>query len=220
MEEAFEAARTHFRPLLSRRMSEGRIIQPMDRDIYQPTTFLRNGAARKILSEQDLRQRVLGFVVHRDGGPAQDDRDLARIRGSPGLCAILLSILTLGTPGMVSHFESRFLGETPAESDDDLPFDEHFAREVFGNEDGPIFFQKQFAFVAVALGTGMFHREYQASRRLPYLEDERIGRGAYGRVYRVKIEKGHFSYREPRSRNKDVSSPVFLRCRGPNIDKH
>lgn len=210
--EAFDAASAHFRDLLRRAMSQGQTIEPLDDDdeSYRAKPFLRSGAARKIMSEHDLREKVLGFVVHRDGGPGQDDRDCETIRGSPGLCAILLSILTLGTLEMIPSFEARFLGERPCgKTDDDLPFDEHFARQLFGPEGGLVFFKKQFAFVAVTLGRGLFHREYQALRCLPYLENEHIGTGAYGKVYRVKIEKGHFLFREPRSRNKDVSVPIL-----------
>ena len=206
--EAFQSARALFRELLVKAMSEGQIIEPVGDRIYQTISFLRSGRARKILTERALRDKVLGSVVHRHKGPAQEDSDLVRIRASPGLCAILLTILALGTPKMIPPFEARFLEEQPCrKTDDDLPFDQHFARQLFGEEGGRIFFDTQFAFVAVTLERGLFHREYQALRCLPYLQSEHIGSGAYGKVYRVKIEKGHFLFREPRSRNKDVSPP-------------
>lgn len=214
--EAFRSAREHLRPLLGDAMSLGRTIAagPVGSDggvgngsdYYKEKYFLRSGVAREILSEEHLTEMVLGFVIHRHIGPTQDERDLRRIRGSPGLCAILLNILAFGRPEMIPLFETSFL-EEPLQcrkTDDDLPFDEHFAKQLFGAENGRVFFEKQFAFVAITLGEGLFHREYQALRCLPYLEDERIGRGAYGRVYRVRIEKEHFLFKEPRSRNSDT----------------
>lgn len=72
-----------------------------------------------------------------------------------------------------------------------------------------MFFSNQFALAAVNLGKDHFHHEYHDLSYLPYPENESIGSAAYGKVYRVKIEKGQFLFREPRSRNKDVSGIVY-----------
>lgn len=207
MIENFYTASDHFQNLLRSAISQGQMIHPAgnDDELYQPKTFLRSGAARKILNEQNLREKVLGFVVHRGKSPAQEDSDLEKIHRFPGLCAILLCILTLGTPEMIPCFEEQFLGERPCgKTDDDLPFDEYFAGQLFGFEGGWTFFRKQFAFAAVTLEMECFDHKFKGLSCLPYLENERIGNATYGKVYRVKIEKGHFLFREPRSRNKDV----------------
>jgi hypothetical protein len=157
---------------------------------YRSTGFYRSGVLRDILSEQALRDKVLGLVVHREEGPSQIDSDLEKIHGSSRLCAILLCIPTHGTLEMIPHFEEQFLGEWPCgKTDDDLPFDEYFAGRLFGSKGGTIFFNHQFLFAVVTLGKGIFAHTYDALSSLPYLENERIGSGAYGNVYRVKIEK-------------------------------
>ncbi|KAJ5307026.1 hypothetical protein N7508_006041 [Penicillium antarcticum] len=45
---------------------------------------------------------------------------------------------------------------------------------------------------------------------LPYLEQELRGKGAFGTVYRVKIAKGHFFFRNLRSANSD---PIDIACK-------
>lgn len=240
---AFHAAREHFRKRVNEALSSGRSLQgsstsssssshshshsyshsyshshshspPGDSDFYRPMQFLHNGAAKRILDARSLRKRVLGKVIHPNAGPDQEALDLAKIHGPPGLCSILLNILTLDTPDSIPSFETYFLAERPCgKTDVDLPFDEHLSRQLFGDSLGVRFFNRQFAFVAVTLGTGLFHREYQTSRCLPYLDrDEHIGSGAYGKVYRVKIEAGHFLYQEPASTNQNVSSIPHTLC--------
>jgi hypothetical protein len=206
---AFDAAQELFKALVNNAAVKGvRVETPTQGEVKysEPVRFLPNGRAREILSDQRLHNNVLRIVIHPTATDTDVQRDLDRITAQPGLCLILLGILAFGNLSMLGKFELHFLEEPCGKTDADLPLDEEFAQQLFGREDANTFFQLQFLFVGVTLVSGTFCRDYQISRYLPYSVPKRLGRGAYGTVFKVRIERGHFEFREPKSRNLDVCS--------------
>ncbi|CAI6094539.1 unnamed protein product [Clonostachys chloroleuca] len=212
---AFKRARSELRPLLQKETSTGCTIDntlkarsSTEGPSYRyDAAFFRDGVAESILTDEKLRRVVLGTAIHPQAGSSVLENDIRRIIVAPGLQRILLTILCFGTGSMLRSFEERFLGENHCRySDKDLPFDQSLVRELFGEEDATIFFQYQSNFVALTLGTGK-DAEYGPHHILPYVPDKELGRGGFGKVDQVKVERGHFLYREPPSRNRD---PVFL----------
>ncbi|KAI0136671.1 hypothetical protein BJ170DRAFT_24559 [Xylariales sp. AK1849] len=201
----FEGVQKHFMDLVKDAGSSGMRIQYDNQGVkyWDNYPFLREGVASKILTRDALQTEVFGRVVH----PGRDEEEgfLCRILDSPGLHIILLIILSMGNLEMLKNFLLKFLKgkDTHEKSDQDLPLEEDVAEQIFGKS-GRLFFKIQFAFVAVTITEGRFRDEYQYLRCLPYLEQTEIGKGAYGRVYKVKIERGHFKFRQPNSRNKDA----------------
>ncbi|KAI1344882.1 hypothetical protein F5Y15DRAFT_9520 [Xylariaceae sp. FL0016] len=208
-QEAFEEAREYYFGLIDENKSKGMRIayNATDREAHYKGDFpfLRDGSANKILTQQNLHDKVLGRVIH--PGKEKADHYDRLIFSDPGLRIILLTILSRGTLEMLESFEARFLDQSCESSDKDLPFEMHYCLQLFGSRDGRKFFENQFPFLAPTLAEGTFRREYQSFRCLPYLEQKLLGRGSFGTVYKVKIERGHFEFREPKSRNLD---PVWL----------
>lgn len=200
----FRDVQTHFRKSVQDNCSRGiRLEKAGERT---PKLFLRHGQARQILDEEELRKWIVGKIIHPLASEEQIAGDCGKILGAPGLRIILLTIITRGTIQMLDNFQSHFLDEDCDKNDDHLPFDINLANEHFGEKEGSKFFRAQFVYNAVTLKAGVFREEFQALRILPYLSEKRLGSGNVGAVWEVKIERGHFSYNAPVSRNADVSS--------------
>jgi hypothetical protein len=220
---SFAEVRSHFRSVLETtgdsagmricyRQSKESVDPKQPKVSFDPKQFLRHGLAAQILTLDELKTKVFGRVLH--PRPGSEGIYVKRILGQespasfdfPGseLRTILLIILCFGDQPMLNAFEANFLQNPCGKTDRDLPFDEYVAQQIF-DSGGKQFFQSQFPFVPVTITEGNFRTEYQYLRNLPYLEHEEIGRGAFGRVFKVKIERGHYQYQQPRSRNQDVS---------------
>ncbi|KAH8671491.1 hypothetical protein BX600DRAFT_459169 [Xylariales sp. PMI_506] len=206
---SFERMQNHLKNVvLMTEKSDGMMIHISNHRVtYVPKKpFLRNGRAAYLLSPENLRGEAFREILY---PPAAAERtylaDILERTGSE-IRLTLLIILCLGNLEMLEAFELRFLTRSCGKSDRDLPFEEDVARDIFGHN-GNDFFKIQFPFLAITIDEGTFRKDYQYLRCLPYLEHNEIGRGAYGTVFKVKIERGHFRYRQPKSRNKD---PVYL----------
>ncbi len=168
--------------------------------------FARRGVTREIF-EQDRLCRLLLLLCHDSTDEshrvvsANLESIAKRIRGSedsPHCCNNVLAIL------LYSECKDRSLrnlieGLTDERSsnstfDRDLPLTKSKACEAFGDEDGHKFWMHQYLFCPVILKERDEARyvDHKQSCPRPFLEEpEKIGRGAYAIVYRVKIEKGH-----------------------------
>lgn len=104
-------------------------------------------------------------------------------------------------------FRQNILDQDSDISDNNLPLKEALAKELFGEKTGKAFFKYQRKFLTNTLQEGEFRQSFPLSRILPWYDeqDSFLGRGAYGTVHKVKIVRGHFIFKEPRSRNADVS---------------
>jgi hypothetical protein len=206
----------HFRDQVEARWSSGRTVcRDDDGNLkYEEKFFLRHGLAVHIISRQELESEIIGHIlVPRPENKhsyiqrildSSDDRSSESI-GS-GLQSILLIILLFGKQSMLDSFEKKFLLGKAGGKNRDLPFDKNTTRDIFGSEDWTSFFNLQFKFAPVTIAEGSYNHQYPYDRYLlPYQEHMEVGRGAFGRVFKVKIAQGHYKSLEPGTRNHDVS---------------
>lgn len=165
--------------------------------------FLRRGQERHIITEEKLTRIVFGSLIPLDS--AEQIRE-ACDKVLTGLRIILLTILTCGgTLQMLDRFREHFLDAESSKTDEDLPFDVDYAKNIFGDLDGKKFYSIQLRYTAITLQEQTFHQEYRTDQILPYLSEKPLGRGTSGTVWQVRIERGHFRHHAPESHNADVS---------------
>lgn len=145
-----------------------------------------------------------------------------KVFGDPGLRVILSILLWYGDAKdaqRLTKFQENFLEGNSKLNDSDLPFDQRSAEELFGDGAKSMFFNCQYEFLASTLQAGHFRQVYHSPTILPWSSGAKLGEGAYGKVYKVKIARGHFIVEEPRTRNADVSGlSVELNTRSTDTD--
>lgn len=131
--------------------------------------YLPFGAELRILTRERCNQIIGGLVGSED--PESDAAKEPQIRshcdkvfGFPGLCIILLTVISYGTFQTLKLFHEKFLEHPCGKDDSHLPFDKDSVTQHFGSDPNNHFFDGQFAYLAVTLTSGAFRQEYQASR--------------------------------------------------------
>ena len=101
-------------------------------------------------------------------------------------------------------------------TDENLPFDLETCKKLFpvGGRGGD-FFKEHFQFCPVVLKKhqDVICQGHKASCPLPYLEEEPIGSGAFGVVYKALIERGHL-----RDGAAGYDSPVYYAWKEFELD--
>ncbi|OCL04848.1 kinase-like protein [Glonium stellatum] len=128
------------------------------------------------------------------------DRTLGVDNQRSGLCNILATLLYMrGGESILRQFDTflRSNDSNPSCTDDDLPFDLETCHRLFpaGGRGGD-FFTLQFQFCPVVLNKhqDVICKDHKVSCPLPFIQEEYINSGAFGTVYKVLIEKGHFRH--------------------------
>ncbi|OCK78098.1 hypothetical protein K432DRAFT_406760 [Lepidopterella palustris CBS 459.81] len=163
--------------------------------------FLPHGSAKFILADENGLDRFFAFLFDNQ---IDTKRVLNRLLGldkGPGLCNIFVTLLFLrGGKPVLKQF-IQFIPRAPNAkpqspfTDENLPIDKATAKTLFPIYDrGADFFDEQFKFCPVVLKKHeeVVCNDYRASCRLPYLEQSFLNSGAYGRVFKVEVERGHF----------------------------
>ncbi|KAF3001679.1 hypothetical protein E8E14_007533 [Neopestalotiopsis sp. 37M] len=187
-----DALREALRQAREQLFSRGQKVSILDGRIeYNDIFFLRDGEASQILEPQ-LESVIFDHLIFPSD---QERREFAdRILRQPVLSVILLAILANGSLPMLKTFEDKFLRHGPpcTHSDLDLLFSIAHAREIFG-DDALICFSNQPKNDLLTLVEGNFNQKHNARHGLPYVSTEFLGQGAYGRVQKVAIERGHYT---------------------------
>lgn len=180
-----------------------------DRGQNASVKYLPCGSARRIMTRETCKKAISGVMGSEDQSNAareeQSNIYCDKVLDTPGCFIILLTVISYGTFQTLQLFYEHFLKNPCGKDDRHLPFDEDFVIQQFPNDPDNNFFAGQFTYLAVTLKAGDFRQEYQPSRVLPWEWGTELGRGAYGQVFKVKVERGHFSFKEPASSNADVS---------------
>lgn len=180
---------------------------------HEPTTFYPEDCKRKI--NESFCKRVFDLLVSSDPswGPGVRDKQIENHckKICPGL-RVTFMILFAFTPRedlktALDLFQEKVLENNTDLSDKSLPLEKAYAKELFGESAGKAFFNSQPKFLPITLQGGDFRQILPTSSILPWFDeaDSVLGEGAYGTVHKVKIVRGYFVFKEPRSRNADVS---------------
>ncbi|KAH6974969.1 kinase-like domain-containing protein [Ilyonectria sp. MPI-CAGE-AT-0026] len=204
--ELFETEQRHFADLLVSNISQGyrcatSRLGEDEAAVYEQSIFLRNDVLDDLINEEILRERIFGRLLH----PTKRETRhyLEQILGSREQArrAIVLVILCYGRYSMLEKFENHFLKGSTQVFDTDLPLKTDKAMDIFGN-DGQLFHHQQFKLLPITLVDNTSN-QFDFRRPLPYLRQTKIGEGQHGTVYRVEVEKGHYSTADGRV-NRDV----------------
>lgn len=171
--------------------SRGQKISICDGRIkHDDVFFIRDGEASQILEPQ-LESVIFGHLIFPSD---QERREFAdRILRQSVLAATLLAILANGSLSMVKTFENKFLRHGPpfTHSEHDLWFSRAQVSEIFG-ENALRSLTVQSKNDLIELVEGSFDQNHNSRRGLPYVSTEFLGQGAYGKVHKVAIERGHY----------------------------
>ncbi|KAL3451554.1 hypothetical protein BJX65DRAFT_220654 [Aspergillus insuetus] len=182
---------------------------------HEQRPFYPNGTARDFfrMHEESL-QELFRLLLGNSG--ADSFRDLVRrtVRHLSTILAIVLRVRSPGDITVLRQFtELLIIHQTPIDpprlNDQKLPIPLTDAKFYFPQRAND-FFDTQFQFCAITL-RGEEHVIYQDDFRsqcpLPYRRQERIGGGAFGQVYKVKIERRHVRSLENNTGNDE---PIWL----------
>ncbi|KAL4945275.1 hypothetical protein BDV06DRAFT_45413 [Aspergillus oleicola] len=189
-------------------------LQALRKRNYEERPFYPNGTAKNVFR---MNERVLHELLQTVLPPSLSTTEAADItrRIIRNLSTILAIVVLIRPPGdinllreftrLIVHNDT--VKEYPALTDDDLPVPFQSARLLFpgaANE----FFDTQFEFCAITLRRegDVEYQDYRVRCPLPYRRQEKIGGGAYGEVYRVKIERGHLRSSGDRTGNLEPES--------------
>ena len=170
--------------------------------------FVRNGKTREIFDTDRLDKLFRSLFALEDDDHLRQICELRlrstirSIRGkfgtsNPGCCNILATLLfTRCQNQTLRAFEQKLHEEQTHEllNDDNLPFERPHCTQLFGEDDGPRFWDGQMPFCAVRFKENdqVSYVGTRASSRLPFVKDlKKIGEGTFGIVYKGVIEKGH-----------------------------
>ncbi|KAL3469717.1 kinase-like domain-containing protein [Aspergillus californicus] len=184
---------------------------------HEERTFYPNGTARDVfrMDEESLDElfRILLWLDH-----SQTDvvPELVRriLRHLSTMLAVVFRIRPANDLQILRKFTNLLLSgdsfhDVPRLTDENLPISLSEAQSVFSLQANE-FFDAQFQFCAITLrqeGHVIFQDDYTSQCPLPYKKQERIGNGAFGQVYKVKIERRHFRSTGDRTGNLE---PVWL----------
>ncbi|GAB1194171.1 hypothetical protein APSETT444_003412 [Aspergillus pseudonomiae] len=176
---------------------------------YNRHRFFRNGTVRKVFesNQQDLRE-LLRCLCQANGTPLIHVPDILRrtLTDLSLIFAILLFARGRQERDVLRQFVD-FALEAGADhvaprqfTDTDLPISLEMATSHFPLQ-GVEFYHKQFRFCAVTLmkREEVVYEQHRFQCPLPYLEETKIGEGAFGQVWRVRIEEQHFQSRSDRT---------------------
>ncbi|EAA58586.1 hypothetical protein AN6768.2 [Aspergillus nidulans FGSC A4] len=179
---------------------------------YEARPFYPNGTARDVfwVNQQGLEE--LFRIIIPTGG-LSSDRDLVPelvrrvLRSLSKVLAVVVRIRVSGDVDILRQFLDLIIHDndfrhSPKLTDESLPISLTDAESFFhgfANE----FFDTQFQFCAITLRRegDIVYQDYRSQCPLPYKKQERIGAGAFGEVYKVKIERRHLRLTGDRTGN-------------------
>jgi hypothetical protein len=104
---------------------------------------------------------------------------------------IFAILVLIGEPKLIARFLNNY-GYFEEELDGRLPFDDPDLERLLGNSDSVNHFrEKQWEFVAPVFSGGILPRTLREEVILPFIENEPIGRGGFGDVFKIKIHPAH-----------------------------
>ena len=170
--------------------------------------FIRNGKTREIFDTDRLDKLFRSLFASEEDDHRRQTRErrlritIRSIRGKfgtsdPGCCNILATLLYIRCQNSTLQMFEQNIHEVEFRellNDENLPFERSQCTRLFGEDDGPRFWDGQMPFCPVRFKENdqVSYVGIRASSRLPFVKDlKRIGEGSFGVVYKGVIEKGH-----------------------------
>lgn len=209
MPETLEDLQDFFRRAVKADFENGTLLE----DKKTPISFYPHEGKRRLSNW--FCEKVFDLLLPSDRSLQDRRKELVRNyckKICPNLADIFIILFAYTRPKDLETalhlFRQNILDQDSDISDKDLPLTELLARQFFGEKAGKAFFKYQRKFLANTLQEGEFRQRFPLSTILPWYDeqDSFLGRGAYGSVFKVKIVRGHFTFKEPRSSNADVSN--------------
>lgn len=180
----------------------------------EPTTFYPDDC--KLRMNASFCNKVFDLLLSPDPswGPEVREQQIESYckKICPGLRVTFIILFAFTRPEdlktALDLFQENILENNVTDlSDKSLPLEKAHAKELFGESAGKAFFSSQPKLLPSTLQGGDFRQILPTSSILPWFDeaDSVLGEGAYGTVHKVKIVRGYFVFKEPRSRNADVS---------------
>ncbi|KAL6231197.1 hypothetical protein BDW75DRAFT_49949 [Aspergillus navahoensis] len=177
---------------------------------YEDRPFYPNGTARDVFWMNQQALEELFRILNPTGDLGSDIApELVRrvLRNFSTILAVVFRIRVPNDINILRQFLDLIIRDNsfqhpPRLTDDNLPISLTDAESVFrgfANE----FFDTQFQFCAITLRRegDVVYQNYRSQCPLPYKKQERIGAGAFGEVYKVKIERRHLRLTGDRTGN-------------------
>ncbi|KAL4905087.1 hypothetical protein BDW74DRAFT_18783 [Aspergillus multicolor] len=182
---------------------------------YEDRPFYPNGTASDVFRlNLEVLQELSRLLIPPQDAETDIVPDLIRriMRGLSTVLAVVFRIRLPGDNNILRQFTNLILCDNvfydhPRLSDNDLPISLADANSFFPGFAND-FFDTQFQFCAVTLRRkgDVVYQGYRSQCPLPYKRQERIGRGAFGEVYKVKIERRHLRLSGDRTANDKPTS--------------
>ncbi|KAL1857689.1 hypothetical protein Daus18300_010209 [Diaporthe australafricana] len=208
MLETLEDLQEFFRRAIKADVENGTLFE----NKQKPIRFYPDDCKRRL--NEWFCERIFGLLLSSDPYFKEPGLRKERIQSyykkiCPGLRIIFIILFAftsskdLGTT--LRLFRENVLEKNLDLSDKSLPLLEASAKEYFGESAGKAFFKRQLELLPNTLQEGEFRQVFPRSRILPWFDeaDSFLGEGAYGIVHLMNIVRGHFIFKEPRSRNAD-----------------
>lgn len=193
------------------------ILEKLERKNDDRRRFATRGTAKKVLHRDNLlrffRTLLLSDSTARGQSKLTEEDLVARVNERQ--LHDFLAILIFATCGFeaASTFIIKLVANDAWPVRDargkiicSLPADREALIELFGNVvTADKFFTKQACFcTAVIRKREELRVEDVEAQRLPYLEEQPLAKGSFGKVFKVKIAKGHFFDPQTRTANVDA----------------
>lgn len=162
---------------------------------YEQTNFEDRHFIPEVALFRVVSEPAISISLKDLGVPIHEIRDLTNdiVRGARKCFAILLLI---GRGREISAFFRRDSLQR-SRPDSRLPYNSEALRQIFGGKDSSLtkeshltikrFLEKQWEFAIPVLHQNMISRELDSSIILPFLHEERAGKGSMGEAWKIKI---------------------------------
>ncbi|KAI1324287.1 kinase-like domain-containing protein [Xylariaceae sp. FL0255] len=155
------------------------LVENYDSKWYMPYARLDG-----MLEENTLREVIIacGIQPYKWEGVLNEV-----IRGGKRIFGIL--VMLGKEPEIVRFIENDYMQGQPLDAK--LPLSKSELTSILGEEAGELFYRKQWAMSVPRFRGDSSHRIFDKATILPFTRDRKIGSGAFGTVYEVKLDPEH-----------------------------
>ncbi|KAF3167920.1 hypothetical protein TWF225_006663 [Orbilia oligospora] len=157
-----------------------------DGDAGEERKFMPFQSFRKVFTPERIDDAVYG-IKEADMEFSQKGDVAAWVKSHARRIFAILILL-----GSKEHLIAKFMGRDifQGKYDEKLPFSREDLDTIIP-EIAAEFYEKQWEFVSPVWSKNVVHRELPSDVRLPFVLNEKLGRGGFGVVYKIKLHEHH-----------------------------